>query len=88
LLIAYNYYLPIIASDLEFFKEMVIDGENGFLFEQNNILELINCFNKALLLSENEFRMMKERMFHISESYKLKSNFAKELNEFMVNNLK
>lgn len=29
-MIAYNYNLPVIASDIDGFKERVVDGENGF----------------------------------------------------------
>lgn len=40
LLIAFNYNLPVIASDLEGFSEHISDNENGYLFEVNNPVSL------------------------------------------------
>lgn len=87
LLIAYNYNLPIIASDLEYFKQMIKDGENGYLFEQNNIDDLVDCFSKAIMLNENDYKMMKENMCIRSSQYRNTESFSKELSGFITHNL-
>lgn len=38
--IAFNYRLPVIASNLESFKEDVFHKENGFIFKKNNVESL------------------------------------------------
>ena len=87
LLIAYNYNLPIIASDLEYFKQMVKNGENGYLFEQNNIDDLVDCFSKAIMLNENDYQTMRENMGIQSSRYKNTESFSKELSKFIESNL-
>lgn len=52
MMIAYNYNLPMIASDLEGFKERIVDGENGYLFKRNDVEDLkrvlIHCINQSI----------------------------------------
>lgn len=56
LLMAMSHGLPVIASDLESNKEILIDGSNGFLFKTENVEELsqkiINYFNKNSIILE------------------------------------
>lgn len=87
LLIAYNYNLPIIASDLEYFKQMIKNGENGYLFKQNCIDDLIKCFNRAIMLNENDYKKMKDNMSICSNKYKDTESFSKELSGFISHNL-
>lgn len=42
MMVALNYKKPIIASDLEAFRENVIHGQTGFLFEATNVDALAN----------------------------------------------
>lgn len=37
IMVAYKYGLPAIASDFEEFRNDIIDGETGYLFEANNL---------------------------------------------------
>jgi glycosyltransferase involved in cell wall biosynthesis len=46
LLMAMSHGLPVIASDLDANKEIINDGENGLLFESENIISLSNKINK------------------------------------------
>ena len=45
-LLSMSYGLPIITSDLEPFKELIIHGENGFIFESNSPNELAKLLIK------------------------------------------
>lgn len=49
--IAYGYNLPVIASDLEGFRESVIDGETGYLFHSDDAGSLKEVMKK--LISEH-----------------------------------
>ena len=46
LLMAMSHGLPVIASDLPANKEIIIDQENGLLFENENVSDLANKINK------------------------------------------
>ena len=46
LLLSLSYGRTVIASDLSPFKEVISDGENGFLFESENSSSLSNCILK------------------------------------------
>ena len=61
-MIAYNYNLPVIASDIEGFAERVVDGENGFLFERNQVDSLIETIIKAACLSSKEYEDLKKNL--------------------------
>ncbi len=54
LMIAYRYGVPVIASDLPGFRESVIPGETGFLFEPCNAGALAGVMEQALALTEQE----------------------------------
>lgn len=66
--IAYGYNLPVIASDLDGFKECVVDGVTGFLFKNDDedslcdimqyVVEHADCYNsiqeaQSLYVKEN-----------------------------------
>ena len=56
--LANSYKKPVIASDIEGLKEMVIEDKTGFLFESENVLSLaktiIRFFNNYKLLDFSE----------------------------------
>lgn len=58
-MIAYNYDLPVIASDIDGFAERVEDGKNGFLFHVNDKESLKNAITKAVSMSADEYQEMK-----------------------------
>lgn len=51
-MIAYNYNLPVIASNIDGFAERVEDGKNGFLFEPRNVESLRDAIIKAVELGK------------------------------------
>jgi len=44
LLLTWSYGRTVIASNLDPFKELIINFENGFLFESENVEDLARCF--------------------------------------------
>lgn len=58
-MIAYNYNLPVIASNINGFTERVIDGENGFLFERNNVKSLVETITKAVNLTKEDYKNLR-----------------------------
>lgn len=82
-MIAYNYNLPVIASDIDGFKERVVDGENGFLFKRNNLESLIETIVKAVKLNGDKYLALKERLRDYTETnYSVKSVAKKYIDYF------
>jgi glycosyltransferase involved in cell wall biosynthesis len=54
--------LPVIASDLPGFREYILPGETGFLFEPCNVEALTGAMEKVLALNERERREMRSRV--------------------------
>lgn len=81
-LIAINYGLPIIASNLPYYQSIVKDGFNGFLFETNNIQSLMSVLKEVNSLPRNIINQMKQNQQEFKEDYK-KRNCIEELLESM-----
>ena len=62
LLIAYNYNVPVIASDLPGFREYIVDNKTGFLFETENSESLENCMEKILKMNVYEHKQIKSNL--------------------------
>jgi glycosyltransferase involved in cell wall biosynthesis len=62
LMIAFRYGLPVIASDLPGFREYILPGETGFLFEPCNVEALTGAMEEVLALNERERREMRSRV--------------------------
>ena len=61
-MIAFNYNLPIIASNIEGFTERIKDGENGFLFEVDNVKDLKRVLENCIDLNETEYNAIKNSL--------------------------
>ncbi len=61
-MIAYNYNLPVIASDIDGFAERVEDGKNGFLFHVNDKESLKAAITKAVGMTAEAYQQMKENL--------------------------
>lgn len=59
-LIALNYSLPIIASDLPSFRVLVDNRKNGFLFESGNAQSLAIVMDEVCNLRDEELRKISE----------------------------
>lgn len=64
---AMSYGLPVIASDSTSLPEIVVDGENGFLFESGNIDSLLAIITKAY--NSNAFMLGQNGQKLINESF-------------------
>jgi len=49
---------PVIGPNNWGFEQMIINGENGYLFSSENLLELVNCIEKLWKASEMEIAAM------------------------------
>lgn len=76
-LIALNYGLPIIASDLPAFKELIEEGANGYLFRKGSVESLSMVIDRALKLSSDELFILK------SNQYSAKSKYIRDNNPFI-----
>lgn len=82
-MIAYNYNLPVIASDNDGFTERIEDNRNGFLFHVNDEQALIKVIVKAVEQSKDEYRQMKtELQQFVDENYRLNVVSEKYLDYF------
>jgi glycosyltransferase EpsD len=75
--------VPIIASQDRGHKEMIVQGETGFMFEQNNQVEFINFIEKLYINRELRYRMgenafQKAKEFEISNSLNSMMNIYKQ----------
>lgn len=61
-MIAYNYNLPVIASDIPGFAERVDNGKNGFLFHVDDKLALMDAITKATQLSSEQYQDLKKNL--------------------------
>lgn len=68
-LIAINYGIPIIASNLTSFQTIVKDGKNGFLFESGDLEGLISVLNRAVSITEPELDLLKSKQLENKANY-------------------
>ena len=61
-MIAYYYDLPVIASNIDGFKERIVDGVNGLLFKNKSVDDLKKKIIKAVKMSEEERANMKRNL--------------------------
>ena len=71
-MIAYNYGLPVIASDIDGFAERVEDGVNGFLFKRNEEASLIQALTQAASLSKEDYAALRTALAqHVAQTNSL-----------------
>ena len=92
MMISYNYNLPIIASDIDSFKERIEDGKNGYLFKTNNIDDLKRVLETCVDQNENEYNYIKESMkSFVEQEYSQKviiQKYCNMLDDFIEENKK
>ncbi len=82
-MIAYNYGLPVIASNIEGFAERVEDGSNGFLFKSGDKQSLIEVITKAVMLKQEEYQRMRDDLSrYVTENYSLEAVASRYLDFF------
>lgn len=77
-MIAYNYNLPVIASNIPGFTERVENGINGFIFNVDDKKSLTNAIVKAITMEKDEYTRMKQSLSeYVKRSFSLKSVASK-----------
>jgi len=56
LTLAYQYNKPVIVSDIESFKQFVIDGSTGFIFKNESQESLTNIMKKVISEHEENYQ--------------------------------
>lgn len=59
LMIAYNYNVPVIASNIAGFKEFIDDGKTGYLFDLNSDESIDNVLEQALLRGKSAYQTLR-----------------------------
>ena len=59
--IAYNYNIPIIASNLDSFKEFIKDGVSGYIYDSNVEGDLYKLLERILNKSESEYSKLAQQ---------------------------
>lgn len=73
-MIAYNYNLPVIASDIDGFRERVIDHKTGFLFDNANVDSLTRTLTKVATVTAEEYTGIKNNLADfVASNYSVKS---------------
>ena len=82
-MIAYNYNLPVIASDIDGFAERVEDGKNGFLFLVNDKEALKSAITKAVSMPKSDYQAMKVNLRdYVARNYSLEAVSKKYVEYF------
>jgi glycosyltransferase involved in cell wall biosynthesis len=65
---AFSYGIPVIASNRGGIPEMIVHGENGFLFnpEDDGLIDLI----RAVANGKHDLKMVQANAFHTAESFR------------------
>lgn len=61
-MIAFNYNLPVIGSNIDGFKERIEDGKNGYLFEVDNVNDLKRVLKICINQNETEYNTIKSNL--------------------------
>lgn len=86
-LIAINYGIPIIASDIPTFESLIHDGDNGFLFDATSIDDLKRALIKVSLLSPSEINTMKTCQMRYKDVFKSNNDISNAFIGFIKDNL-
>jgi glycosyltransferase involved in cell wall biosynthesis len=81
--IAYNYNIPVIASNFPGFNEYIINGVNGYLFEPNNSNALYEVMKSVLCQTSEETDKIKSNLKEfVEQELKLENIIAKYIGFF------
>ena len=85
MLIALHYNLPIIASNLPEFKDLISDGVNGLIFKKGDVCDLTAVLKKALTMDRKDYDKMKENQKRTAIKYQESCNIEdvfKEITQY------
>lgn len=87
-LIAINYGLPIIASDVPAFKYLIKEGKNGFLFPKDSLEDLTFLIQKISNMTLDEIYKMKMSQKIFKDNYMTSINIKGKFIDFINDNIK
>jgi len=64
---AFKEKVPVIASNIDIFKELIVDDKTGILFDLEDINELVKAINKVISMSEKEKQIMIQQAYELYE---------------------
>lgn len=82
-LIAINYGIPVIASDVTAFKSLINDNENGFLFHKDSLEDFTKLIKKVSTLSRPQIDEMKRNQLKFKESYNKSNDILSSFSVFI-----
>lgn len=82
--LCYAYKKPVIASNINSFKEIIEDNQTGFLCEANNINSLKESMEKAILNKSKLSDMGVKGYMYIKNKYSWK-NISEKVNKVYLN---
>ena len=72
LMMAFNFGIIPLASDLSGFQELIKNGNNGFLFQRDSVDELVKIMKKIILMSKFSRDIIRKNLIrYVSENYDL-----------------
>ena len=83
LLTAYNYCLPVIASSLPYFEDMVDNGITGFIFNAGDVDSLEAVVKESIAMTNDDYDKMVIALRSRVDEYKQRSDFPGELRSFL-----
>lgn len=83
LLIAVNYGVPVIASDHKIFQDLITNEENGFLFKDGNVDDLVRVMRQAENKDAEEWELMCQNMLVKKNEYANAADFIYALKTFL-----
>jgi glycosyltransferase involved in cell wall biosynthesis len=70
LMMAFNFGIIPLASDLMGFQELIKNGYNGFLFKNNSVDELVKIMEKIILMTKFDREIIRENLVkYVVENY-------------------
>ena len=82
LLLSMSYGLPVIASDLEANREIIINNKNGILFEDGNYTDLASKIE--ILFSDNLIEKIKTNTFSTAQNRYSWSTISDEYQKILI----
>ncbi len=79
MLIALNYGIPVIASDIVAFRDFIVNEQNGYLFESGNSDSLKKMMLNGITLNNKEYQNMRDAQEKRKKTYEQSTNAIKAL---------
>jgi len=72
LMMAFNFGIIPLASDLSGFQELIKKGQNGFLFKNNSVEDLVKVMEEIIDMSYSDRDIIRKNLIqYVSENYDL-----------------